>query len=196
MGTLHTHSPTSIQMRPARKRSVTVILAQRENPLIEISAILTQCDRALRLKTFLGSGLRFSEGVEEPSDPMRWGAQTIVELRLRSRSRAASYSSWQLLGIGFVFSFFFSFSSFSFFFLLRKKKNKKEKRMREEEIKREDYVYGPPTANPKSQIIRILSDHPADESQTLTARQPNSSKPCFLRRQTYRTTQIVSKMLR
>ena len=35
-------------MRPARKRSVTVILAQRENPLIEISAILTQCDRALR----------------------------------------------------------------------------------------------------------------------------------------------------
>ena len=31
----------------ARKRSVTVILAQRENPLIEISAILTQCDRAL-----------------------------------------------------------------------------------------------------------------------------------------------------
>ena len=39
--------PTSIQTRPARKRSVTVILAQRENPLIEISAILTQCDRAL-----------------------------------------------------------------------------------------------------------------------------------------------------
>ena len=34
-------------MRPARKRSVTVILEQRENPLIEISAILTQCDRAL-----------------------------------------------------------------------------------------------------------------------------------------------------
>ena len=37
----------SIQTRQARKRSVTVILAQRENPLIEISAILTQCDRAL-----------------------------------------------------------------------------------------------------------------------------------------------------
>ena len=34
-------------MRQARKRSVTVILAQRENPLIEISAVLTQCDRAL-----------------------------------------------------------------------------------------------------------------------------------------------------
>ena len=48
LGTLHTHSPTSIQMRPARKRSVTVILAQRENPLIGISAILTQCDRALK----------------------------------------------------------------------------------------------------------------------------------------------------
>ena len=46
-GKLHTHSPTSIQKRQARKRSVTVILAQRENPLIEISAILTQCDRAL-----------------------------------------------------------------------------------------------------------------------------------------------------
>ena len=42
------HSPTSIQTRQARKRSVTVILAQRENPLIEISAILTQCDRALK----------------------------------------------------------------------------------------------------------------------------------------------------
>ena len=49
LGTLHTwtHSLTSIQTRHARKRSVTVILAQRENPLIEISAILTQCDRAL-----------------------------------------------------------------------------------------------------------------------------------------------------
>ena len=42
--TLHRHSPTSIQTRQARKRSVTVILRQRENPLIEISAILTQCE--------------------------------------------------------------------------------------------------------------------------------------------------------
>ena len=47
LGKLHTHSPTSILTRQARKRSVTAILAQRENPLIEISAILIQCDRAL-----------------------------------------------------------------------------------------------------------------------------------------------------
>ena len=50
LGMLHTHSPTSIQKSQARKRSVTVILAQRENPLIEINVFLTQCDRALMLK--------------------------------------------------------------------------------------------------------------------------------------------------
>ena len=47
LGTLQTHSPTAIQARQARKLSATVILTQRESPLIEISAILTQCDRAL-----------------------------------------------------------------------------------------------------------------------------------------------------
>ena len=50
MGKLHTHSPTSIQTRQARNRRVTVILVQRENPLIEISAILTQYDRALNMR--------------------------------------------------------------------------------------------------------------------------------------------------
>ena len=46
-GALHSQSPTSTQTRQARKHGVPVILAQGEDRLIEISEILTQCDRAL-----------------------------------------------------------------------------------------------------------------------------------------------------
>ena len=81
LGKLHTHSPTSIQKRQSRKRSysVTVILAQWENPLIEISAILTQCDRPLNMA--------------KPSVPAFGPARDAVE-RLNSwmhRSRQCRY---------------------------------------------------------------------------------------------------------
>ena len=73
----------------------------------------------LWVEASLGSGHRFSEGAEVPSDQTGCahycGAQT---LNTSTRSRLVSHSSWQLLATGFVFfSLFLSFFSFFFFFL-------------------------------------------------------------------------------
>ena len=53
---------------------MTVILAQRENPLIEISAILTQCDRALKQVLEFARLVfpQWREVVTEPGSGREW----------------------------------------------------------------------------------------------------------------------------